>query len=95
MIRSFKSNKLRIFFEEGDSSAIEFEGLALIEVADILFDLNDLNFSFEDFQRVWHVRFYGSFYSVSVTVNGVEPCGSICFNYQDADVFEVDYYVEL
>lgn len=94
MIRSFKSNKLRIFFEQGDSSAIEFEGFALIEVADILFDLNDLNFSFEDFQKVWHVHFYDSFYSVSVTVNGVEPCGSISFNFKNSEIFEVDYYVE-
>lgn len=94
MIVSFTSSALQVFYENDISSELPFPNTAIQNVFDILDDLNDPYFSYQDFSGVWTVHHYDGIEQVVVTVNGVEPCGAITFTYQGNRVFDVDYFVE-
>lgn|GEM_PF-2798012 len=95
MIHSFKSSELERFYRANDSEKLPFFEPTLTQIVEVLTDLNSDKFLFEDFSKLWTVYSHQQLNLTVLTVNGVESCGAIIFEYEKHIVFNVDYFAEV
>ncbi|RUO61642.1 hypothetical protein CWI76_05205 [Pseudidiomarina marina] len=94
LIDNFRSKALEAFFCENIVEGLPFTEPTLSEILEILIDLNSDKFHIEDFTKLWTVYQYHGVNNVVLTVNGVESCGAITFEYRGNIVIHVDYFSE-
>ncbi|QCZ95546.1 hypothetical protein [Salinimonas iocasae] len=90
MIVSFKSSVLQEFFESGDvtllPSAYVYEVAEVLEYLDAAIQITDLEllggFTIYEYQP--------DNWSVTVTVNSVEPVGSVTCMFMNSNAYDVD-----
>lgn len=93
LIISFKSQQLEHFWTTGDDSAFDF--VVKDEIRKIL-DLLDMSISVKDFSEFadFKVEEYElDHWAASITVNNVEPVGSITFKFYQENAHDVNYHL--
>lgn len=90
VIKTIKSNKLRLIWEHDDISVLPVSyGFS---VRDTLLDLDGAS-SIDDMTDVGAVQFHPDHkecWSVTITVNNVEPCAAVICDFWQGDCYNVD-----
>lgn len=89
-IKTIRSEKLRIIWEHDDLSVLP--NTHRYQVRDILFDL-DAAHRIEDLEDIGATQFdpeHSECWSVTITVNNVEPCGAITCQFWQGDCYNID-----
>ena len=90
MIKNFKSNLLKDMWITGNTSLLPVT--YSYEVADILTWIDSAE-AIEDIELLGGfqvVEYQPSIHAVTITVNNVEPIGSVTFLYEDSNAYDVD-----
>ena len=90
VIKTIKSDKLRVIWEKDDLSAVP--SLYGYEVQNVLFDL-DAAQNVEDLEGIPAIQYDPELphsWSVTITVNNVEPCGAVVCDFYQGDCYNVD-----
>lgn len=92
-IKSIRSKELRCIWENDDLSVLP--SLYSFEVRDVMFDL-DAAQVVDDLLDIGAIQYHADSkesWSVTITVNNVEPCGAVICDFWRGDCYNVDLRV--
>lgn len=89
-IKTIQSDALKQIWERDDLSVLP--NTYRYQVRDILFDL-DAAYGVSDLEDIGAIQYHPDnieCWSVTVTVNGVEPCGAVICDFWQGDCYNID-----
>lgn len=89
-IKTIKSEKIRAIWERDDLSVLP--STYNFEVRDVLFDLDGAQ-TVDDLIDISAIRFnpdHDESWSVTITVNNVEPCGAVLCDFWQGNCYNVE-----
>ena len=89
-IKTIKTDSIRTIWEQDDISVLP--STYNFQVRDVLFDL-DAAHSVSDLSDIGAVQFnpeHDEFWSVTITVNNIEPCGAVLCDFWQGDCYNVE-----
>ena len=89
-IKTIKTENLRIIWEQDDISVLPLT--YNFEVRNVLFDLDAAN-TINDLSDIGALQFnpdHEESWSVTITVNNIEPCGAVLCDFWQGDCYNVE-----
>ena len=89
-IRTIKSEIIRIIWEQDDISVLP--ATYNFQVRDILFDL-DAAVTINDLFDIGAIQYHldkKDYWSVTITVNNIEPCGAVLCDFWQGDCYNIE-----